>query len=99
LRFDLGTIQLRRDACRLDVAAFDQLVAQDDPAALAAAADLYRGELMAGLQLDGCTDFEQWLTIDGSTGISALPTSCRTSSTTTRVRAPIRTACGVSHAC
>jgi predicted ATPase/DNA-binding SARP family transcriptional activator len=64
LQADLHTIQFRRAACWLDLAAFDQFVAQDDLAALAAAADLYRGELMAGMQLDGCPDFEQWLTVE-----------------------------------
>ena len=64
LQADPHTIQFRHDTCWLDVAAFDQLVAQDDLAALAAAVDLYRGELMAGMQLDGCPDFEQWLTVE-----------------------------------
>jgi DNA-binding SARP family transcriptional activator len=34
---------------------------QDDPAALRAAAELYRGEFMTGLSLDGAPEFEMWL--------------------------------------
>jgi predicted ATPase/DNA-binding SARP family transcriptional activator len=64
LQADHSTIQFRREHCWLDLAAFDQLSTQDELAALTTAAALYRGELMAGMQLQGCLAFEQWLTIE-----------------------------------
>ena len=48
----------------LDVTRFDALVVQGDPASLAAAAALYRGELLAGLDLPDCPEFETWLVIE-----------------------------------
>ncbi|MCZ7570278.1 MAG: NB-ARC domain-containing protein [Ardenticatenaceae bacterium] len=47
----------------LDTVAFVDLVAQGEPAALAAAAELYRGEFLAGLELEGCPEFETWLVV------------------------------------
>ncbi len=45
----------------LDTSAFAALVAQDTIPALAAATELYRGDFMLDLDLDGCPDFELWL--------------------------------------
>lgn len=64
LKADVHSIQFRREACWLDLAAFEQLAAQSDPASLAEAVELYRSELMAGLQIQGCPDFEQWLLVE-----------------------------------
>ena len=48
----------------LDIKAFVELSSQGDPAALALAADLYQGDFMAGLYLDDCPEFEQWLRVE-----------------------------------
>jgi adenylate cyclase len=45
----------------LDLHAFADLLGQGDAAALAEAVALYRGDLLEGLHLDGCSDFEVWL--------------------------------------
>jgi hypothetical protein len=45
----------------LDIVAFEELEARGDAASLAAAVELYRGELLEGLSLDGCAEFEIWL--------------------------------------
>ena len=45
----------------LDIEAFEELEAQGDAASLAAAVELYRGELLEGLYLHGCAEFEIWL--------------------------------------
>jgi predicted ATPase/DNA-binding SARP family transcriptional activator len=45
----------------LDIVAFEELVAQDEATALADAVELYRGDFLEGLYLDGCADFEIWL--------------------------------------
>jgi predicted ATPase/DNA-binding SARP family transcriptional activator len=45
----------------LDLHAFADLLARGDVPSLAEAVDLYRGELLDGLHLDGCADFELWL--------------------------------------
>jgi predicted ATPase/DNA-binding SARP family transcriptional activator len=49
------------DAIWLDTSAFETLAAQGDARSLAAAAELYRGELLADLVLDDCPEFDQWL--------------------------------------
>jgi predicted ATPase/DNA-binding SARP family transcriptional activator len=49
------------DQLWIDTSVFEALVARGDPDSLARAAELYRGDLMAELQLDDCSDFEQWL--------------------------------------
>jgi DNA-binding SARP family transcriptional activator/tetratricopeptide (TPR) repeat protein len=49
------------DNYRLDVAWMRELAARSDAAAWAAAVDLYRGDLLEGLYLDGCAEFELWL--------------------------------------
>jgi predicted ATPase/DNA-binding SARP family transcriptional activator len=45
----------------LDIVAFEELVAQGEATALAEAVELYRGDFLEGLYLDGCADFEIWL--------------------------------------
>jgi predicted ATPase/DNA-binding SARP family transcriptional activator len=45
----------------LDIKAFNELADRGEVNALAMAADLYRGDFMAGMYLDGCPEFEQWL--------------------------------------
>lgn len=64
LQADLHSIRFRHDTCWLDLAAFEQRLVQGEPAALAGAAELYRGELMAGMVLDDCPAFEQWLIVE-----------------------------------
>lgn len=51
----------RTPGVSLDIVAFDELAAQSDPTALARAARLYRGDLMADISLDDCPDFDLWL--------------------------------------
>lgn len=48
----------------LDLKAFVDLASQGDPAALAMAVDLYQGDFMAGMYLDDCPEFEQWLRVE-----------------------------------
>jgi DNA-binding SARP family transcriptional activator len=45
----------------LDVESFRELAARGGADAWAAAVDLYRGDLLEGLYLDGCAEFELWL--------------------------------------
>jgi DNA-binding SARP family transcriptional activator/predicted ATPase len=45
----------------LDLGAFMDLLRRGDAAGLAEAVALYRGDLMEGLHLDGCPNFEIWL--------------------------------------
>jgi DNA-binding SARP family transcriptional activator len=55
-------VQFRQSPHRpSDLDAFQRLATQGDPAALAAAVDLYQGEFLEGLRLDGCHEFEIWL--------------------------------------
>ncbi|QLQ05120.1 MAG: hypothetical protein HZY76_02755 [Anaerolineae bacterium] len=49
------------DECWVDTAVFTSLTTRHDAPSLMAAADLYRGDLMAGLYLDDCPEFETWL--------------------------------------
>ncbi|HBY97701.1 MAG TPA: adenylate cyclase [Chloroflexi bacterium] len=51
----------RTPTVSLDLATFAGLVAQDHPAALTFAAELYRGDLISDIVLDNCPDFEIWL--------------------------------------
>jgi predicted ATPase/DNA-binding SARP family transcriptional activator len=48
----------------LDIKVFDELVARGEVSSLVMAADLYRGEFMAGMYLDDCPEFEQWLRLE-----------------------------------
>jgi DNA-binding SARP family transcriptional activator len=62
LQTDRHTVQFQRAALHwLDIVAFEELEAQEDAASLADAVDLYRGEFLEGLYLDGCAEFEIWL--------------------------------------
>jgi DNA-binding SARP family transcriptional activator len=62
LQADHHTIQFQRAASYwLDLDAFAELAAQGEPAALAEAVELYRGEFLEGLCLAGCAEFEIWL--------------------------------------
>ena len=45
----------------LDTDAFEELETPGDVASLTAAAELYRGEFLEGLYLQGCPEFEIWL--------------------------------------
>jgi DNA-binding SARP family transcriptional activator len=57
-----GEASFRRGpAAWVDVVAFAQLAATGDLASLSAAAELYRGDFMDGVCLDGCPEFETWL--------------------------------------
>ena len=59
---DRHTVQfVRTRSYWLDVDAFESLVAQREMAALAEAVQLYRGEFLEGLELDGCAEFGLWL--------------------------------------
>lgn len=61
-RTDHYTVELPRNPkLEIDTTAFEEALARATPEALLAAVDLYRDELMAGLFLDDCSDFEIWL--------------------------------------
>jgi DNA-binding SARP family transcriptional activator/predicted ATPase len=51
----------RTDSCWLDLDVFEELMAQGKADALADVVELYRGDLLEGLSVDGCPDFEIWL--------------------------------------
>lgn len=62
LAADRHTVQFKRGPPYwLDIDAFEELEAQGDPPALASAAALCRGELLEGMCLDGCAEFDLWL--------------------------------------
>jgi DNA-binding SARP family transcriptional activator len=61
LLVDSAIVALEPTAVEVDVARFEQLVAHGTPAALAEAAGLYRGDLLAGLVLKEAPGFEEWL--------------------------------------
>lgn len=61
LQITWQAIQWLPAAASVDVAQFAQLARSDDVADLARAAELYRGEFMAGFALPGCEAFEEWL--------------------------------------
>ncbi len=50
--------------CWTDVKAFEALVTQREIESFTAAAALYRGELLAGLTLKDCPEFELWLAVE-----------------------------------
>jgi DNA-binding SARP family transcriptional activator len=60
LAADAETVQLNAGAIGVDVAEFERRVADGSTAALAEAADLYQGDLLAGLTLRE-PPFEEWL--------------------------------------
>jgi DNA-binding SARP family transcriptional activator/predicted ATPase/Tfp pilus assembly protein PilF len=45
----------------LDTEAFKELETKGDPSSLAAAVELYRGEFLDGLYVEGCAEFELWV--------------------------------------
>ncbi len=51
----------------LDIKVFNELAARGEISASVMAADLYRGDFLAGMYLDGCPDFEQWLRLQQET--------------------------------
>jgi predicted ATPase/DNA-binding SARP family transcriptional activator len=62
LQADRHTVQFQRTSSYwLDIDAFESLVAQKQVASLSAAVELYRGEFLEGLYLDGCGEFDIWL--------------------------------------
>lgn len=62
LEAERHTIQRHQgSAYWVDTDAFKELEAQGEITSLAAAADLYRGQFLEGLYVDGCPEFEVWL--------------------------------------
>ncbi|MBN1220729.1 MAG: AAA family ATPase [Anaerolineae bacterium] len=62
LQTERHTVQFQRASpYRLDIDVFAELEAQGGMTALAATVELYRGEFLEGLSLDGCVEFELWL--------------------------------------
>jgi DNA-binding SARP family transcriptional activator len=62
LQADRHSIQYQRsDTYWLDLDVFDGLEAQGEPGGLAEAVELYRGEFLEGLYLEGCAEFELWV--------------------------------------
>jgi DNA-binding SARP family transcriptional activator len=61
LQITRQAIQWRPASADVDMAAFARLSGSRDVADLARAADLYRGEFLAGFGLPGCEAFEEWL--------------------------------------
>src|SRR5262249_17846710 len=57
---DRGSVCLDRAAVAVDVQAFEELIAEKTPQALASAVSLYRGDLLDGLEI-GDPAFEEWL--------------------------------------
>ena len=60
LRIEGQTLTLNADGVDVDVAAFEHLVGQGTPQALEQAAELYRGDLLSGLNVNEPL-FEEWL--------------------------------------
>lgn len=61
VRAEGDAVALDPAAVEVDVAAFERGLAEGTPAALAAAAQVYRGDLLAGLSVEGAAGFEEWL--------------------------------------
>src|SRR5215471_13867978 len=61
LRIDDVAVALDPGALDVDVVAFDRLVAEGTPAALAQAATVYAGDLLAGIDVNEAAPFEEWL--------------------------------------
>ena len=65
---DYQTVQFNPAfAPNTDLARFEALRAQGDAAALAAAAELCRGQFLEGTAFDDCPDFEMWLMVERAT--------------------------------
>jgi predicted ATPase/DNA-binding SARP family transcriptional activator len=56
-----GVALQRTPAIWLDLDTYRELEAQEDTVSLAKAMDLYRGEFLEGLSLQGCAEFQIWL--------------------------------------
>jgi DNA-binding SARP family transcriptional activator/predicted ATPase len=52
----------RAGSCSLDTDVFEELEAQGDIPTLSEAVELYRGDFLEGLYVDGCPEYEIWLT-------------------------------------
>ncbi len=62
LQSDRHTVQFQQTGLYWsDIDAFELLVARREMASLSAAVELYRGEFLADLYLDGCSEFDIWL--------------------------------------
>jgi DNA-binding SARP family transcriptional activator len=61
IRADGAAVALDPAAVEVDVAAFQRGIAEGTPAALEAALPAYRGDLLAGLSVEGAAGFEEWL--------------------------------------
>src|SRR5262245_37381811 len=61
LRVDDVAVALLPGAVDVDVATFNRLVAEATPAALAQAATVYAGDLLAGIDVNDAVPFEEWL--------------------------------------
>ena len=48
----------------VDTAEFTQLTTKKDPVSLALATELYQADFMAGMYMDDCSEFEQWLRLE-----------------------------------
>jgi DNA-binding SARP family transcriptional activator len=61
IRVDGDAVALDPAAVEVDVATLERGIAEGTPAALAAAAQCYQGDLLAGLSVEGAAGFEEWL--------------------------------------
>jgi len=61
LRVDGVAVALELGVVDLDVVTFHRLVAEGTPAALAQAATVYAGDLLAGIDVNDAAPFEEWL--------------------------------------
>ena len=61
---DRESVQLRRGELSIDVVEFTESIAGGTHAALERAADLYRGDFLAGFTVRGCPDFEDWQRVE-----------------------------------
>jgi predicted ATPase/DNA-binding SARP family transcriptional activator len=65
LQSDRYTVQFfHSDAHWIDIKAFEVLREKGDLNSLALAVELYQGDFMAGMYLDDCPEFEQWLSVE-----------------------------------
>jgi DNA-binding SARP family transcriptional activator len=55
------TVRLRTENLKCDVSDFISLCASDDPTYMESALNLYRGELLAGFNVEDAAPFEEWL--------------------------------------
>ncbi len=58
-----GEVQFHAGSAAVDLQQFEQAARSEDRAQLTVAANLYTGELLAGLALSGAPVFEEWLTV------------------------------------